>query len=166
MKVLAFGAKCSYLAKRMTLQENVANKRVRASKRAAKLALAAEGHAVIRPRELKGRNLVSMLDNTPLTQAEVTRLAAIGSRIAMVQITMLAKSAKNEAVRLKAGEILLDRAFGKANQPISGEISVVESLGLDDREKLVAMLSGAIIEHDDSPPGPPAFIAPKRDKAP
>ena len=150
----------------MTIQENAPNLRIKPSLRAAQAALISEGALIPRPRELKGKNLVSTLDNRPQTIAEVTRLAQVASRAAIQEIMSLAKSAKNEAVRLKAGEILLDRAFGKANQPISGEISVVESLSLDDREKLMAMLSGAIIEHDDSPPGPPAFIASKRDKAP
>ena len=107
------------------------------------------------------------LDNRPITLAELTRLAQIHARPALAKVAWISTAKGVPAVaQLKAAEILLDRAFGKANQPISGEISVVETLSLDDREKLMVMLSATIIEHEASPPGPPAFVAPERDKAP
>lgn len=56
----------------------------------------------------------------PRIPAEIKALLLEAGPEAMQQIVKLSKSAKSEAVRLRAAEVVLDRILGKAIQPITG----------------------------------------------
>ncbi len=61
-------------------------------------------------------------------------------------------------MRLKALQICLDRGYGKATQHIEAEISVYDSLGLAEKEALLAILESLDAARQwQSVSGPAAF---------
>ena len=80
-------------------------------------------------------------EGIPSSIAEVQRLAAIAAPAALNQLHWLAQHAKAEQVRVAAANSILDRAFGKPNQPLDVSLDGVGSISLEDREKLLDMLA-------------------------
>jgi hypothetical protein len=72
-------------------------------------------------RFLKGSRPVGRAKGTPdKVSAEVRALAATHGPKVIAELVRLASHAKNEATRVAACKELLDRAIGKAVQPVSG----------------------------------------------
>jgi Family of unknown function (DUF5681) len=59
----------------------------------------------------------------PKAVAEVRELARVHCARAITELARLARHAKGEAVRIAAIRELLDRGYGKATQPLTGESS-------------------------------------------
>ena len=94
------------------------------------------------PRERRFKQLPGIPSNgIPSTMAEIQRLAAIAAPSALDQLNWLARHAKAENVRVAAANSILDRAFGKPNQPLDVSLDGVGSISLEDREKLLDMLA-------------------------
>lgn len=55
--------------------------------------------------------------------AEVKELAAVHAPAVITELARLALGADSEAARVAAGKELLDRAYGKATQPVTAEVS-------------------------------------------
>ena len=67
----------------------------------------------------------------------------------MAALIKLTKS-EDENVRLKAIQICLDRGYGKATQHFEAEISVYDSLGLAEKEALLAILESLDVDAADA----------------
>ncbi len=61
------------------------------------------------------------------------------------------------AARVSAAIALLDRGWGKAVQHIEAEISVYESLGLAEKEALLAILESLDADDEEGASGGPAL---------
>ena len=88
----------------------------------------------------------------------------------MDELYNLAIKAKTEAVRLGAINAILDRAYGKPNQPLE-VTSDTSALPLEDRERLIAMLAAIVpapgapmIEGTLAPAPAPAALEPSKRK--
>lgn len=55
------------------------------------------------------------------TGADIRLLAQQYAPAALAEIGRLSKYAESEGVRVKAGEVILDRAYGRAPQPFDGD---------------------------------------------
>ena len=53
--------------------------------------------------------------------AEIKALAQVHASVAIAELARLAVSAESEAARVAAIKELLDRGYGKASQPLSGD---------------------------------------------
>jgi hypothetical protein len=65
---------------------------------------------------------------------------------ALVKLT----KSKDENVRVKALQICLDRGYGKAAQHIEAEISIYDSLGLAEKQALLAALESLDVDTADA----------------
>ncbi len=74
----------------------------------------------------------------------------------MVTCEAARTKSEDENVQLKAFQICLDRGYGKATQHIEAEISVYDSLGLAEKEALLAILESLDAGDDEGDSGGPA----------
>ncbi len=69
---------------------------------------------------------------------------------ALVAALIKLTKSKDENVRVKAIQICLDRGYGKATQHFEAEISVYDSLGLAEKEALLAILESLDVDAADA----------------
>ncbi len=70
------------------------------------------------------------------------------------QVEIMRDEKVNTSVRLAASLALLDRGYGKAVQHIEAEVSVYDSLGLAEKEALLAVLESLDVDQEGASGGP------------
>jgi len=74
---------------------------------------------------------------------EVAELARDCSREVIARLKEIALTSDNEAAAIRASEVLLERGFGKAIQPIDTNASILDLLDEAEREAVLGALETA-----------------------
>src|SRR5690348_1570993 len=76
----------------------------------------------------------------PKELGEVTKLARNAAPEVIARLKEIALTSKNQVAAIKAGEVLLDRGFGRPIQPVDTGASLNDLLSLDEQRALAEAL--------------------------
>lgn len=80
----------------------------------------------------------------PKGTAEIAQLARAKSPEVIARLTKIALTSKNERAAIAAGEVLLERGFGKPIQPVDAGASLNDLLTLDEQRSLADAVRAAV----------------------
>lgn len=86
----------------------------------------------------------------PKGVAEVAQLARQVAPEVIARLTKIALNSKNERAAIAAGEVLLERGFGKPIQPVDTGASLNDLLSLDEQRTLADALRAAVGKQRDA----------------
>ncbi len=82
-------------------------------------------------------------EGRPKAVREVAELARECTREVIARLKTIALTSDNEMASIRAGEVLLERGFGKAIQPIDTSASILDLLDAAEREAVLSALEAA-----------------------